>query len=177
MEKYPIYLSVLLLLGCTSKSLKPIEQMTVQKVDIQEFMGNWYVLAGRFTSFEKDVHNALEVYKWNTKKNRIDIGFTYRQGSFDGKLKSIPQTGWVYNEKSGSHWKVSPFWPLKFDYLIVALAPDSSWTVIGVPNGDYFWIMARDYRHAEGKISDALSELKKIGYPTDPFVIVPHKWP
>jgi apolipoprotein D and lipocalin family protein len=67
-------------------------------------------------------------------------------------------------------------WPLKFDYLIVALAPDYSWTAIGVPNGEYLWIMARDYRNPQATIEQAVLELKKRGYPDSPRVDVPHRW-
>ncbi len=148
---------------------------TVSSVDLQKFMGNWYVLAGRFTPLEKDVHNGLETYTWNEKEQRIDIGFNYNQGSFEGKLKSIPQKGWVENSSTNAHWKVSPLWPLKFDYLIVGLAPDYSWTAIGVPSRKYLWIMARDPRNSEKTVAEAIRHLEEIQYPTGNLVKVPHQ--
>lgn len=149
---------------------------TVDQVDINRFMGDWYVLAGRFTFLEKDVHNGLERYKWNSEKNRIDIDFTYNQGSLTGKKKSIPQKGWIYNEKSKAHWKVTPLWPLKFDFLIVDLAEDYSWTAIGVPNQSYLWIMARDWRNPEPIVQNAIQRLKEKGYNVENIVRVPHQW-
>lgn len=152
-----------------------LKKMTVPQVDIPRFMGKWYVLAGRFTFLEKEVHNALEVYTWNEEKQRIDIAFHYNRGSFTGPVKSIPQKGWIYNTETNSHWKVSPFWPIKADYLVVALAEDYSWTAIGVPNQNYLWIMARTPDNPEPKIAAAVEALKKIGYKHDQLVFVPHQ--
>lgn len=150
---------------------------TVEQVKIDKFMGNWYVLAGRFTFLEKDVHNGLERYTWNQKENRIDVDFTYNQGSFTGPKKSIPQKAWIFNQETNAHWKVSPLWPLKFNYLVVALDKDYRWTAIGVPDQAYLWIMARDWKNPEGTIEEAIESLKKIGYSTKNIVRVPHRWP
>lgn len=91
-------------------------------------------------------------------------------------MKSLPQTGWVYNKTTNAHWKVSPLWPLKLDYLIVGLAPDYSWTVIGVPNQNYVWIMARDYNLNQAQLDQIIEEMKKRNYNMDDLVKVPHKY-
>lgn len=162
-------------LGCSSMSKDELQKMTVPQVDIPRFMGNWYVLAGRFTFLEKEVHNGLEVYTWNEEKQRIDIEYDYNRGSFTGPVKSVPQKGWIYNKATNAHWKVSPFWPIKADYLVVALAEDYSWTAIGVPNQNYLWIMARSPENPEPKIAAAVEALKKMGYRHDELVFVPHQ--
>lgn len=159
-------------LGCSSMKYNK----TVDYVDIPRFMGNWYVLTGRTSFLEKGAHNSLEVYTWNQEKERIDIGFTFRADSFDGKEKSIPQTAWIENKKTNAHWKVRPFWPLKFDYLVVALGKDYDWTAIGVPDGGYLWIMARTPQVSEEKMQEILSEIRKTGYPLNDLVAVPQRW-
>lgn len=148
---------------------------TVEHVEIQKFMGEWYVLAGRFTFLEKGAHNAVETYTWNSEKKRIDIDFTFNKGSFDGPQKSIPQKGWIENETTNAHWKISPFWPLKFDYLIIAMADDYSWTAIGVPDQKYLWIMARKWESSDKTVATALAQLKATGYKTEDLVLVPHQ--
>ncbi len=162
-----------LLAGCATDS----KINTVEKVDLKRFMGNWFVLAGRFTFLEKDVYNGLEIYTWNDEKQRIDVDFTYNKGSFDGDKKSIPQKATVYNEKTNAHWKVSPLWPFKFDYLIVDLDEDYQWTAIGVPDQKYLWIMARDWKNPETIIKTVTERLEKKGYDAKNLVIVPHRWP
>lgn len=164
---------VFLTAACTTTGDK---LKTVDKVDINKFMGGWYVLAGRFTFLEKNVHNGLERYTWNQDKQRIDVDFTYNKGSLTGPKKSIPQKAWVYNQETKAHWKVSPFWPLKFDYLVVGLDENYRWTAIGVPDQKYLWIMARDWRNPEATIQDAVKHLNERGYNTENLVRVPHQW-
>ena len=168
-----LFSTLILLVGCASET----KVNTVESVDIKRFMGSWYVLAGRFTFLETDVHNALEIYTWNIENNRIDIDFTYNKGSLGGPKKSIPQKGWIYDEKTNAHWKVSPLWPFKFDYLIVALDEDYKWTAIGVPDQKYIWIMARDWKNPEAIVKAATERLEKKGYDAKNMVIVPHRWP
>lgn len=169
-----IFCLILINIGCTTteESLK-----TVESVDLQRFMGDWYVLAGRFTFLEKDVNNALERYSWNPEEDRIDVDFTYNKGSLTGSKIALPQKAWVFNKTTKAHWKVSPFWPLKFDYLIVALDEHYAWTAIGVPDQKYLWIMARDWKNPQPTIDAAVKRLKEFGYNTNNMVTVPHQWP
>lgn len=158
--------------GCATASFP-----TVSKVDLSRFMGTWYVSAGRFTMFEKDVNNAVEIYQYDDKTKTILIDFTYRQGSPEGKEKKIPQKGKVVEGTQNAHWLISPFWPLKFDYLVVALAEDYSWVAVGVPNQKYLWIMHRKKHASTEEINKVISHLKSINYNVDKIQIVPQKWP
>jgi apolipoprotein D and lipocalin family protein len=170
-------LLILLTLSFTAACSTGGYMKTAENVEVSKFMGNWYVLAGRFTFLETDVYNALEQYTWNEGEQRIDIKFTYNKGSFDGVKKSIPQKGWIYDKKTNAHWKVSPLWPLKFDYLIVEVDKDYLWTAIGVPSQKYLWIMARDWKNPEPIILEAIKKLNAKGYDTKNIVRVPQRWP
>lgn len=147
---------------------------TVAAVDRDRFMGTWYVVAGRFTFLETDVYNSVEKYTWNEALQQIDIDFSYHQGSPQGKLKKYPQTGWITNHTTNATWKISPFWPLKFTYLIIALDPDYQWCAIGVPNQKYIWIMSRDPHLARKKIQTILQEIHSLNYAVEDIVYVTH---
>lgn len=166
-----LYLS-LFSLGCASMDYT----QTVSEVELDRFMKKWYVIAGRLTFMEKGCHNAVEDYTWNEKKQRIDIDFYFNKDSFDGKIKKIPQKAWIKNKTTNAHWKVSPFWPLKFDYLVVALADDYSWTAIGVPNQKYLWIMADYWDMDDNKLSEIIEEIKLKGYNVNDVLRVPQQW-
>lgn len=153
----------------TSQYLK-----TVDYIDIPKFMGTWYVWAGKFTFLEKDVYNSVEIYTWNAEKNRIDIDFSFNKGSLTGPLKKIPQKATIYNSKSNAHWKVSPFWPLKFDYLVIAHDPAYQWTVIGVPGGDKLWIMGRKPKYTRDEVAAIIAQVKALPYPVEDIVYVEH---
>ena len=148
---------------------------TVNYVDRDRFMGAWYVMAGRFTFLEKDVYNSVEKYIWNEAKQQIDIDFSYNKGSFRGELKKYPQTGWIENHETNATWKVSPFWPLKFTYLIIALDPNYEWTAIGVPNQNYLWIMAKNPKITKAKIQEAIEYIRSLGYSVKNIVYVEHE--
>jgi apolipoprotein D and lipocalin family protein len=141
---------------------------------MERFMRKWYVVAGRFSPLEKDVFNAVETYKWNSKLNRIDIGFIYNQGSLTGPVKSIPQKRWIYNHEPIAHWKVSPLWPIKFDYLVIGFAADYEWIVIGVPNEKYVWIMISTPQLPKETIRTIIEELDANRYNTSDIVYVEH---
>jgi apolipoprotein D and lipocalin family protein len=69
----------------------------------------------------------------------------------------------------------TPLWPLKFDYLVIALDPDYQWTAIGVPSGSYLWTMGREPLVSEEKLAEIIGELDDVAYPTNDIVRVPQK--
>lgn len=160
-----------LLTGCSSAKL---DFRSVDNLDLQRFMGKWYVIAGRFTPLEKGAHNAIEIYTYQPELKRIDIDFKFNRGSLDGTPVSIAQKGWVHNQENRSHWKISPFWPLKLDYLVLAVADDYSWTAIGVPNQSYLWIMARSPEFSAEEMNTVMQVLAKREYSVDDMVQVKH---
>jgi apolipoprotein D and lipocalin family protein len=108
-------LVILLFLGaCSNMSYNK----TVEKLDIDRFMGKWYVIAARYTIFEEGAHNSVEYYTWNEKEKRIDVDFRMRKGSFDGVEKAYPQKAWIHNTETNAHLKIQFFWPFKFDFWL-----------------------------------------------------------
>lgn len=172
MKNLILTLSLIILGGCSSMNY----QKTVSKLEVDKFMGKWYVIAGRYTFLEKGAHNAVEKYTWNEKESRIDVDFTFNKDSFDGKLKSISQKAWIHDKNSNAHWKISLFWPIKLSYLVIGLADDYSWTAVGVPDGKYLWIMSRKSKMDEATLQDILKQLKVSGYPVEDIVKTPQQW-
>lgn len=161
-----------LLVSCSSLNF----EKTVDQLDIKKFMGDWYVIIGRTTFFEKNAHNSIETYTWNEQEKRIDILFNFKKGSFDAELETMSQRGWIYNKESNAHWKISPLWPFKLDYLIIALAEDYSWTAVGVPSGRYLWIMSRDYKMDQKQVEEIIQKVALLGYPVHDLVQIPHRY-
>jgi apolipoprotein D and lipocalin family protein len=153
------------------ESKEPLK--TVSYVDIPKFMGTWYVIANIPTFVEKGATNAIEAYTWNEKENRIDVDFHYRKNSPNGELKSYPQKAWIHDTKSNAEWRVQPWWPLKFAYLIIDLAPDYSYTIIGVPSRNYVWIMAREKKLPDALLESLIKKLEAMGYDISKIQKVP----
>ena len=146
---------------------------TVTYVERDKFMGDWYVIAGRFTSLEENVHNAVESYTWNEIENRIDVKYSYNNGSLTGEKKEIKQKAWIQTPDN-AHWKIQVQWPFKHDYLIIGLAANYRWTAVGTPDQKYLWIMCRDTRFTQTEVEFVLNQLKKKGYDTSSIKYVDH---
>ena len=115
---------------------------TVPQVDLQRFMGDWYVIANIPTFIERQAHNAIESYELVSDK-QVATTFRFNQGSFDGPEKTYRPTGFVSDDPSGAIWGMQFIWPIKADYRVIYLNEDYTQTVIGRNRRDYVWIMAR----------------------------------
>ena len=69
--------------GC---SMNSVSLKTVDQVNINEFMGSWYVIAHIPTFIEKEAYNAIESYKLNND-GTIATTFTFNKGSLEGQKK------------------------------------------------------------------------------------------
>lgn len=115
---------------------------SVPKVDLERFMGDWYVVANIPTFIERDAHNAVESYGLISDQ-QVATTFRFNQGSFDGPVKTYRPTGFVSDDPSNAIWGMQFIWPVKADYRVIYLNEDYTQTVIGRNRRDYLWIMAR----------------------------------
>ena len=153
-----------LAMGGSSK-LPPLK--TVPQVDLKTFMGDWHVLGNIPTSVEEGCHNALEQYQLKDDGN-VAITFSCSKHSFDAPREVSQFTGIIQNPGVNSEWKVRMkflgFIPVKLPYLVIDLAADGSYTVIGYPSREYVWIMAREKTMPEQTWNEILGRLKDQGY-------------
>lgn len=161
-----------LLGACTSTRPPPVVD---QVVDLDRFMGKWYVIAGKFTYFERDAYNAVERYALN-EDGTIATTFTFRRGGFDGPKKTFTPKGFVHDETSNAEWRMQFIWPFKAAYLILYLDDDYQHTAIGVPSRKYLWIMARTPEIEPDKMAEIKERLTDVGYALDDVEQVPHQW-
>lgn len=159
------------LVGCASHP--PLQ--TVEQVDLERFMGEWYVIANIPTFVEEGAHNAVESYELNDDGS-IGTTFTFREDGFDGELKTYHPTGYVLDAQSNAVWGMQFIWPIKADYRIVYLDDDYSQTVIGRVKRDYVWIMARSPQIPTQDYAHILSLLEEMGYDTAQVQKVPQQW-
>ena len=160
----------LTLTACSS--VEPLQ--TVEDVDIERFMGDWYVIANIPTTIEKGAHNAVETYQLDDDGS-IATTFTFNDGGFDGELKTYKPRGFV-SEESNAIWGMQFIWPIKADYRIFYLDEDYSVTVIGRNKRDYVWIMAREPVIGVAEYSDILDRLEVAGYDVSAIQRVPQRW-
>ena len=151
------------------------ELATVEYVDLERFMGPWYVIANIPTFLEKGAHNAVETYTLNDD-GTIATNFTFRKNGFDGKRKDYNPKAFVLDTDSNARWGMRFVWPIKADYRIVWLDDDYSTTVIARQDRDYVWIMSRTPTISDHAYDELISFVDSIGYDVSRVERVPQKW-
>jgi apolipoprotein D and lipocalin family protein len=151
------------------------DMKTVDYVDIERFMGDWYVIANIPTFLEKGAHNAVENYALS-EDGTIATTFTFRDGAFDGKEKEYTPRGFIRDTDTNATWGMRFIWPIKADYRIVYLDDDYSTTIIGRQKRDYVWIMARRPEIPEEQYEMLLDFVESLGYVRSDVQRVPQRW-
>jgi len=172
MSRTILYMMTLLtLFGCSS--YPPIKTET--KVDIQRFMGDWYVIANIPTFIEKGAHTAVESYELNDDGS-IATTFSFRQDGFDGEKKTYNPTGYIQDKESNAIWGMQFIWPFESDYRIIYISKDYSNTIIGRIKRDYVWIMSRTPVISDDEYDYMVNLIKQEGYDITQIRKVPQRW-
>jgi len=167
-------IAALTLAGCSSVPRPPVP--TVAHVDLERFMGDWYVIACIPTYIERDAWNAVESYRLDAD-GTIATTFTFRQGGFDGPGKRYTPRGFVVDRGSNAVWGMQFVWPIKADYRIAYLSADYGETIIAREERDYVWIMARAPSLADDEYAQLVERVDAMGYDTTKLRKVPQRWP
>ena len=163
-------LPFMMLTACSATN--PIR--TVPQVDLERFMGDWYVIANIPTFIERDAHNAIESYEL-IEPRRVATTFTFNKGSFEGPLKTYTPTGFVRDDPSNAVWGMQFVWPIKADYRVIYLNDDYTQTVIGRNKRDFVWIMARTPSIPERDYDVIIDTIAGLGYDVGKIQKVPHE--
>jgi apolipoprotein D and lipocalin family protein len=161
---------ILILQSC--QTAPPIQ--TVDAVDLERFMGDWYVIASIPTFIEKDAYNAIESYRLDDEGNVLTT-FTFNRGGFGGPAKKYTPKGFIRDERSNAVWAMQFIWPIKMEYRVIYLTEDYSITVIGRTKRDYVWIMARQPAIPETIYERILKFIEKQGYDISKLQKVPQQ--
>jgi len=161
----------LMLSACSSTPAIPV----AEQIDLDRFMGDWYVIANIPTSPEKGAHNAVESYRLD-KAGSIATTFTFREGAFDGPEKVMRPRGFVRDRTSNAVWGMQFVWPIKAEYLIAYVDDDYTETIIARSRRDYVWIMARTPQISEADYARLTRKVADLGYDMAKLERVPQRW-
>jgi len=159
-------------LGLTGCAVHPVLPLA-EKVEIDRFMGRWFVIAHIPTWLEAQSYNAIESYSLNADGS-IATTFTFNEGSFNGPFKSYHPKGFVVPDTNNALWGMQFVWPIKAQYKISYLAEDYSSTIIARDKLDYVWIMARQPQISEAEYTVLIQKVADFGYDISKLRRVPH---
>jgi apolipoprotein D and lipocalin family protein len=171
--KQIVFPAILAILLSACSSHPPIA--SVKHVDLDRFMGDWYVIANIPTFIEKGAYNAIESYELNDDGS-VATTFKFREDGPDGDVKTYHPTGYIVDKKSNAVWGMQFIWPIKADYRIIYLDKEYQQTVIGRIQRDYIWIMARKPVIPEKEYQKILKVIADQGYDISKIQKVPQVW-
>ena len=138
---------------------------TVDYVDIERFMGEWYVIATIPTFVERSAHNPIEHYELN-EDGSIATTFRFQKTNAIGETRELTAKGFIQNSSTNAVWGVQFIWPVKADYRIIKLDENYQITMVGRTKRDYLWIMSRQQPIPADQLAELLNFAGEVGYDT-----------
>ena len=158
---------MILISGCATSNLPKIEP--VEKISLDNFMGDWYVLAHIPALIEKNAFNAVESYSFNKIDQVIETTFTFNKGALDGPKKIYKPKGFVIPETNNAVWGMQFIWPIKAQYKIAYLDKDYKITIVARDKLDYVWLMARTKTLPHDQMIKFRDMIEGMGYSLDNY--------
>lgn len=149
-------LSTFLLFSCSS--YPTLE--TVDRVDLNKYIGKWYEIASFPQRFQKGCHCTTAEYSLSPKGYIIVVNRCNRD-SINGRVTQIEGKAFIEEGTGNAKLKVQFFWPFRGKYWIIELAEDYSYAVVGHPNRQYLWILSRTPKMNEKVFAMLLEKLKQ----------------
>jgi apolipoprotein D and lipocalin family protein len=168
-QRLPFICLAALLGGCATTQV-PVR--TVPHVDLNRYLGNWYVIANIPYVLEKGKVATYDTYSMRPD-GRMNNVFTFRKGSFAAPEKSWHGVAWVVNHESNAEWRVRFLWPLYATYLVLELDPEYRWAVVATPGHKLLWVLARQRQLDDATYAEILKRIAAQGYDPNRLAKVP----
>jgi apolipoprotein D and lipocalin family protein len=164
---------LLALTGCGVNPQK-VTVPVVPAVELERFMGPWYVIGVIPTFIEKDIYNAIETYALEAD-GTIKTTFTFNKGSFEGPAKTMNPRGFVIPNTNNAIWGMQFVWPIKAEYVISYVDAEYTETIVARSARDYVWIMARTPTISDERYQAMVKLVADMGYDMTKLVKVPQR--
>jgi apolipoprotein D and lipocalin family protein len=167
---------LVMMLAAPSASLRAQEPVrTVDAVDLDRYAGRWFEISRFPNRFQRGCAGDVTATYAQRTDGRIDV--VNRCRTDDGRVTEASGIARVVDTRTSAKLKVrfAPAW-LSFlpwvwgDYWIIGLAEDYSWAVVGSPNRDYLWILARTPALETPDYAAALATARASGFDVDRLV-------
>lgn len=172
---------VALCAGCASLGLRKNQSirtdprptlLPVRYVDLDRYMGRWYVIANIPYFLERGKVASSDTYTLRPD-GRIDTIFTFRKDTTDAPEHTWHSRATVENLATRAEWSVHFFGLFSAGYVVIDLDPDYRWAVVGEPSRQRLWILARDRQLPDDLYSAIVARTAAQGYDPAKIVKVP----
>ncbi len=167
----PALLALASIATAASHAATPAPVATVKAVDLKRYVGTWYEIA-HFPMFfqRKCVGDTTAEYRSNADGS---IAVTNRCRNDEGGMEQADGTATVVAGSGNAKLEVTFFRPFKGDYWVIGLDPDYRWAVVGAPDRDTLWVLARNATLAPADLEQALATARAQGYRLDKLTYTP----
>ena len=145
-------------------------------VDVERFMGNWYVQGHVPTPLDGSSYNAVESYA-RADGGKILTSFAHRKGGFDEPIRTLKPTAEVKDGATEAEWRMRFFWVFPAEYLIAHVDDAYTETIVARTKRDYGWIMTREPMIDDAHYARLVARLVALGYDEQQIRRVPQRWP
>lgn len=151
-------LLALVLAGCSSAPRAP----EPAAVDLDRFMGTWYVVA-HIPYFAERGHVGARYEYTRRDADRIGLRYLHREGSFDAPEQVRDARASVKGGTGNREWTLWFVGVVPAKLRIVEVAPDYSWALIDYPGRDMGWIFAREPVMDDALYDDLVKRMRDHG--------------
>lgn len=174
MRRLALLLPLLMLLAaCASTGGTAMPPLTsTATVDLERYMGRWWVIANVPYFAERGKVATADIYALR-EDGRIANTYAYRK-AFDKPEKTMDGVATVVPGTNNAQWRIAFFGGLvKADLLVMEVAPDYSWALIGHPKRKLAWIFAREQTMDEALYQQLRAKFAAWGYDPETISRVP----
>lgn len=153
---------------------QPAPVRTVEAVDLDRYLGEWYEIARFPNRFQRSCTGDVRATYAKRSDGRIDVINRCRTAEGANEARGVAR---VVDTRTYAKLKVRfapaalSFLPFVWgDYWILGLAPDYSWAVVGSPDRKYLWVLARQPVLDGDRFTAALQVARTNGFDADRLV-------
>jgi apolipoprotein D and lipocalin family protein len=152
--------------GCGRNTWPASDLPVVESVDLGRYLGRWYEIASIPQWFQAGCSASTATYALRADGD-VDV---LNSCMVDGELDTARGRAWVVDPSTNARLKVEFAWPFAGDYWIVELGRDYEYVVVGHPDRDALWILARQPRIDHRLYAGILARLVAVGYDVSQLV-------
>lgn len=142
-------------------------------VDLERFMGVWYVQGYTPTPLDPHAFNPTEEYALR-EDGKIQTTYRFRADDPYGQEKVYRPVATVFDTETNAEWRMRFFGVVNTPYLILFVNADYTETVIGHPDRDLAWIMTRSQDIEPADYDRLVEELTKRDFDLSEFKRAEH---
>jgi len=175
-------LLIIFTLFLASKKSHSQELAVVDSVDLLKYAGRWYEIARLPNRFQDECSaNVTATYVVLESGEIKVVNHCQKADGDSSEAEGIARRASFEEPNTKLKVRFAPsflsFLPFVWgDYWIIDLAPDYSYAVIGEPNREYLWVLARVPTMEEKMLKEILARVEKHGYQLTDLIRTKQAW-